>query len=115
MSDGETEGKDSFQSITLLIVYLIALWVVTALWLWLGGFIAVWVAARYTTTWAVAGLVLLSWGWITRIGLKLPYDLFSDTTKKVKCLLTVIYLVSALPQLALMLLGFFLYWDSTRN
>jgi pimeloyl-ACP methyl ester carboxylesterase len=81
----------------------------------LGGFVAVWVAARYNTTWAVAGLVLLGWGWIIRMGLKIPYDLFSDIDTKVKRLLTVIYLVAALPQLALMLLGFFLYWENTRN
>lgn len=114
MNNEEAEGKNSFQSITLLIVYLIALWVVTALWLWLGGFIAVWVA-RYAITWPVAGLVLLSWGWITRMGLEIPCDLFSGTTIKAKRLLTVIYLVSALPQLVLMLLGFFLYWEDTRN
>ena len=114
MNNEDTGGKNSFQSITLLIVYLIALWVVTALWLWLGGFIALW-AARYAITWLVAGLVLLSWGWITRMWLKIRWDLFSDITTKAKRLLTVIYLVYALLQLALMLLGFSLYWEDNKS
>jgi len=105
MTDEKTnQSKNSAQDILLLIAYLLALWVVTALWLWLGGFIAL--EAGYSTTWLIAGLTLLGWIWLTWMGLKIPNDLFSDVATKAKRLLTAIYLLAALPQLVVLILAF---------
>lgn len=115
MNNGEVnQDENSAQGILLFIVYLICLWAATAFLLLLGGIIALG-AGGYSATWVIAGLTSLGWGWVTWMGLKLPYDLFSDATTKAKRLLTVIYLVVALPQLATLLFAFLLYWENTKN